>query len=296
MTTDSTPHVGSPAEAEPAAAPPSSGADLTPSQLEGLRRVLATWLDADPPGRLTASLLSGGRSNLTYVLSDGRRDWILRRPPLGHVLETAHDMRREFRVMSALAGTSVPVPATVGMHEDEALLGAGFYVMERVAGAVLRTESDLRTVPSAAVPGLARAFIDSLALLHAVDPAEVGLERLRPARRLSGAAGAPVGSATRGLPLAGGTRLRLSWAKALARDIPATPHASVVHGDHRLDNAVVDLDGGAADRGAARLGDVDSRRSAGRPGVVVALLGGLAGAGQPHRRHPGRAGGLARLG
>ena len=78
--------------------------------------------------------------------------------------------------MSALAGTSVPVPATVGMHEDEALLGAGFYVMERVAGAVLRTESDLRTVPSAAVPGLARAFIDSLALLHAVDPAEVGLE------------------------------------------------------------------------------------------------------------------------
>ncbi|SNR95957.1 Phosphotransferase enzyme family protein [Blastococcus mobilis] len=109
-------------------------------------------------------------------MSDGRPEWILRRLRLGHILETAHGMQREFRVMSALAETAVPVSATVGLHEDDALLGAGFYVMERVPETVLRTAGDVGAVPRDAVPALADAFIESLAHLHAVDPAAVGLE------------------------------------------------------------------------------------------------------------------------
>lgn len=221
---------------------PAGAAQLTAEQVEALRLQLQAWVPADPPERLTASLLSGGRSNLTYVLSDGRREWILRRPPLGHVLETAHDMRREFRVMTALAPTPVPVPATVGLQDDDALLGAGFYVMERVPGAVLRTADDLQAVPADAVSPLADAFIDSLADLHAVDPSAVGLDDFgRPAGYLERQVrrwGRQL-AASRSRDVPGFDEL----SAALGREIPTTSHVAVVHGDHRLDNAVVDLKG-----------------------------------------------------
>src|ERR671939_442548 len=92
---------------------------------------------------LHASLISGGRSNLTYSIGDGTHEWVLRRPPLGHVLPTAHDMAREYKVLSALAPTEVPVPRTFAFCDDDAVNGAPFYVMENVDGRILRTGDDL---------------------------------------------------------------------------------------------------------------------------------------------------------
>ncbi|MDX6354678.1 MAG: hypothetical protein QOF98_1581, partial [Streptomyces sp.] len=83
-------------------------------------------------GDLRATLVEGGRSNLTYRVTDGAGTWVVRRPPLGHVLATAHDMTREHRVISALAPTGVPVPRTVLLCEDPAVIGAPFYVMDFV--------------------------------------------------------------------------------------------------------------------------------------------------------------------
>src|SRR4051794_28935644 len=103
---------------------------------------LRRWLDDTVPGLVTgpleARLIPGGKSNLTYEVGDGQDAWILRRPPLGHVLATAHDMAREHRVMKALRDTDVPVPRTFALCETPDVLGAPFYVMERVGGTPYR--------------------------------------------------------------------------------------------------------------------------------------------------------------
>ncbi|RMI30512.1 phosphotransferase [Nocardia stercoris] len=140
---------------------------------------LASWLAADRPdlsaAPLTGRLIAGGRSNLTYAVSDGASQWILRRPPLGHVLATAHDMGREFRVMSALADTDVPVPRTYALCTDAGILGAPFYLMENVAGKPYRTASELVALGPERVQAISAGMIDALAVLHSVDPAAVGL-------------------------------------------------------------------------------------------------------------------------
>jgi len=111
--------------------------------LERLRVYFAAHVDGAGDRELSAELIAGGRSNLTYGITDGEHEWVLRRPPLGHVLETAHDMRREYRVLSGLAGTDVPVPRTLALCEDPEVNGAPFYVMERVQGRVLRSHTML---------------------------------------------------------------------------------------------------------------------------------------------------------
>ncbi|HUG86050.1 MAG TPA: phosphotransferase family protein, partial [Euzebya sp.] len=132
-------------------------------------------------GPLQAEQLAGGRSNLTYRVTDaaGQR-FILRRPPLGDLLPGAHDMSREHRVMAALADTAVPVPAMVGHCADSEVLGAEFYVMWFVEGLVLREESDGLLLDR---PARARATVElagTMAALHAVDPTAVDLgERSR---------------------------------------------------------------------------------------------------------------------
>ena len=100
---------------------------------------MATW-------RSSFSLISGGRSNLTYLVRGGGREWVLRRPPLGHVLPTAHDMAREYRVLAALADTDVPAPRPLALCEDAAVNEMPFYVMEYRPGIVLgaRPASRLR--------------------------------------------------------------------------------------------------------------------------------------------------------
>ncbi len=206
---------------------------------------LAGWFaDAVPgagpaPSELTATLLTGGRSNLTYVVSDGVREWVVRRPPLGHVLATAHDMGREHRVLTALRDTPVPVPRTFGLCTDESVVGAPFFVMERMAGTSYRTAAQLAELG----PGRARAIsgrlVDTLAALHRVDPASVGLADFgRPAgylgRQVSRWKRQLDASHSRDLPAADELHARLAAA------VPAESGAGVVHGDYRLDNLLVD--------------------------------------------------------
>src|SRR6476659_3293770 len=110
-------------------------------------------------GPLSATLLAGGRSNLTYLLTDGRNRWVLRRPPLGHVLETAHDMGREHRLLAALSPTDVPVPAPL-LLAGPGVIGAPFYIMEFADGQVLRDRAQLEQLDDAAATALADELVD----------------------------------------------------------------------------------------------------------------------------------------
>jgi aminoglycoside phosphotransferase (APT) family kinase protein len=216
-----------------------------PGELPGLDLDAVTaWLDRELPGTrvgaLRAELVAGGRSNLTYRLDDDVHAWVLRRPPLGHVLATAHDMSREHRVISALARTDVPVPAPVALCADAGAspLAAPFYLMQHVEGVVLRTTADVDGVPPADRHALGLRMIDTLADLHAVDPGAVGLDDFgRPdgflARQVRRWGAQLDASRSRDLP--GIDELR----EGLAATVPASRRASVVHGDFRLDNLVV---------------------------------------------------------
>lgn len=221
---------------------------------------LAGWFAASVPGagaQLTADLVAGGRSNLTYQVSDGTATWIVRRPPLGHVLATAHDMAREYRVMSALRDTGVPVPATYALCEDEDVVGAPFYVMERVEGTPYRHAAELQSLGPARVRAISTGLVDTLTTLHAVDPAAVGLDDFG---RPKGFLGRQVrrwkkqldASHSRDLPAAEELFTRL------AAQVPAESAPGIVHGDYRVDNVLFD-DGDAPaavlDWEMATLGD-----------------------------------------
>ena len=193
-----------------------------------------SWTDC------TVSLIAGGKSNLTYRVDAGARSLVLRRPPLGHVLPTAHDMAREHTVMAALAGTAVPVPQMLHFCSDAAVLGAPFYVMERVEGHVCRS-----TLPAgyADRPAERRAIgeglVEVLAALHEVDPAAVGLEGFgRPDGYLARQVARWVKNwdATRVDGVPGLDPL----AADLAASVPATTRTGIVHGDYRLDNTILD--------------------------------------------------------
>lgn len=200
------------------------------------------WLQArtalTPP--VTFTVIEGGRSNLTYTVTDaaGNR-LILRRPPLHGVLESAHDMGREHRIITALAGTDVAVPGTIGYEPDPAVTGAPFYVMHHVEGAVLRdagTAADLLPEPLRRMAS--EAVVDTLVRLHRVDPDAVGLGDLARreayiARQLKRWHGQLQQTRTRELPLLDEVHARL------AADIPPQGPATIVHGDYRLDNLIL---------------------------------------------------------
>ncbi|MFJ8674610.1 phosphotransferase family protein [Streptomyces sp. NPDC093589] len=223
--------------------PPQDEAPETPPGLD-LERLRA-HLDRERPGLtggpLRAQLIEGGRSNLTYRVTDGASSWVVRRPPLGHVLATAHDMRREHRVISALHETPVPVPQTLLLCEDESVVGAPFYVMELVEGTPYRTAGQLRPLGADRTRAVVLSLVDTLVDLHAVDPEAVGL----------GDFGRPDGflerqlrrwgkqlSASKNRELPGIDELHESLGQAL----PASPAPTVVHGDYRLDNVLVGSD------------------------------------------------------
>ncbi|MEV4739489.1 phosphotransferase family protein [Streptomyces sp. NPDC049555] len=204
---------------------------------------LRAYLDRERPGLvagpLRAELIEGGRSNLTYrVTDDAGGCWVVRRPPLGHVLATAHDMRREHRVLSALRGTDVPVPAPVLLCEDEDVLGAPFYVMEFVPGTPYRSARQLSGIGPERTRAVVLHLTDTLVALHAVDPAAVGLADFgRPEgflQRQLRRWGAQL-EASRSRELAGIDELHT----ALAAALPASGAPAVVHGDYRLDNVLV---------------------------------------------------------
>jgi aminoglycoside phosphotransferase (APT) family kinase protein len=187
-------------------------------------------------GPLRFSLISGGRSNLTYRVEAGERHFVLRRPPLGHVLPTAHDMAREFRVLSALAGSGLPVPRPFALCEDASVTGAPFYVMEDRPGVVI---GDHLPEGYAATPEERRrmglALVETLAALHAVDFAAVGLADF----------GRPAGYLERQV-----SRWAKQWDRSKVDDVaaidelarrlrvalPVSAAPSLVHGDWRLGN------------------------------------------------------------
>jgi aminoglycoside phosphotransferase (APT) family kinase protein len=205
--------------------------------LDALRRYLEPAL-GDLRGPLRAEVIPGGRSNLTYIVRSGERTLVVRRPPLAHVLPTAHDMRREFTVQRALGETGYPVPPVLALCTDESVIGAPFYVMEHVPGHIVRT-----TLPPqfADTPETRRrmseALVAALVRLHGLDPETIGL----------GDFGHPQGFLERQV-----RRWWQQWLASRTRELPAMDElhqalqsslpipagAAIVHGDFRLDNAM----------------------------------------------------------
>ncbi|HEY8489410.1 MAG TPA: phosphotransferase family protein [Dehalococcoidia bacterium] len=193
-------------------------------------------------GPLTFQLIGGGRSNLTYLVRGPGGEWVLRRPPLGHVLPTAHDMAREYRVLSALADTDVPVPRPLALCTDAAVNGMPFYVMERKQGVIIE---DAIPPGYAETPEerrrLSLALVETLVKLHAVDYQAVGL----------GDFGRPEGYLERQV-----RRWWEQWERSKTRDLPAIEEvarrlraalpapspATIVHGDYRLGNLMLAAD------------------------------------------------------
>lgn len=206
---------------------------------------LTTWLDTDAPGLrrgpLSGERIAGGMSNLTLRITDGTSTWALRRPPLGHVLPTAHDMAREFRILTALHGTAVPVPRPVVLCEEPEVLGAQFYLMDFVDGVVLDKPETLALLTPRLAAHACERLVDVLLDLHDVDPADVGLEGFgRPEgyleRQLRRWAGQWEASQTEPRP-----QIDALW-RRLGETLPAQSAAGIVHGDYRLTNVIYSSD------------------------------------------------------
>jgi aminoglycoside phosphotransferase (APT) family kinase protein len=233
---------------EASAAP--AGTEGTPEMPDGIdRAAVEGWFAANVDGArppLEFERISGGRSNLTYAVSDsaGHR-WALRRPPMGKRLGSAHDMGREHRVISALAETPVPVPPVAGFCEDEAVNGAPFYVMDFVDGPILRSREEAERFAEDERRAIGERVVDTLVDLHDVDPDAVGLGELGRKedyvnRQLRRWYGQWEKSQTRELPVVDDVHRRLS-----AR-VPEQGPATIVHGDYRLDNMILGESGEVA--------------------------------------------------
>ena len=211
-------------------------------------RALLAWLathvdgvDGDAP--MTVDLISGGASNVTLAVTVGDRELVVRHPPATAFLPTANDVGREFRFYDALADTPVPTPRPFANCEDASVIGAPFFVMERLHGVVPHDPEPLEGMSASEGRALCEGFVEVLSEIHAVDHEAVGL----------GDVGRPTGYLERQV-----RRWTDQWHRAKADDdpvidelarrlgeaIPASPPATVVHGDYRLGNVMVD----AADR------------------------------------------------
>src|SRR5256885_12908733 len=211
-------------------------------------------------GPPVVQLIGGGRSKLTYPLhlraaggtppgraggaagGPARAGLSPPRPPLGHVLPTAHDMAREYRVLTALAGTAVPVPRPVALCPDPSVVGAPFYLMDYVDGAVLRTSEDAGVLAPGQAGLLSQRFVDMLARIHGLDVGAVGLAGF----------GKPEGYLARQL-----ARWQRQWELSVTREMPgyddltrrlaaglpavsgAAAPGTLVHGDYRVDNMLI---------------------------------------------------------
>ncbi len=209
-------------------------------ELDSVR--LRAWLsenlgfDGEP---FAIEVISGGRSNLTLGVEAGGRRLVVRRPPIGHFLPTAHDMSREYRVYRALHGTAVPVPEARALCEDASVIGAPFYVMERLDGVVPHEPADLRTADRATNARTADHFVDVLAAIHGTDLDAAGLADF----------GKPTGYLERQLRRWIGQWERSKYADAPAIDalaahlrqtMPRQQATTLVHGDYRLGNVMLD--------------------------------------------------------
>ncbi|MET7877530.1 phosphotransferase family protein [Micromonospora sp. DT68] len=187
-----------------------------------------------------AELLTGGRSNLTYRISQGERSWVLRRPPLGHVMPKAHDMAREYRVLHGLRSTAVPSARPHLLCADESVIGAPFLVMEHVDGVVLSSAADCAGLPRERAAAITDVLVRTLATLHDADLTGTDLETF----------GQPVGYLGRQATL-----WTAQWTRTKVRDLPGFERLArwlaartdafadrpwaLVHGDYRLDNLIL---------------------------------------------------------
>ncbi len=223
--------------------PDVSGLDVPGVDVPGVSR----WLEHNVPGAcgpFSFEAIAGGHSNLTYRVtgSDGTR-FVLRRPPLGHVLASAHDMGREHRIISGLQASAVPVAPALGFCSDLSINAAPFYVMGFVDGHVLRDRATCESVltPAARLTA-SESLVDTMAAIHAVDLESAGLTDLGRhegyiARQLKRWYGQWNQQKTR--ELAAVDRVH----DALLGRIPDQGPATIVHGDYRLDNTMVGSDG-----------------------------------------------------
>lgn len=194
-------------------------------------------------GELIVQRHQAGHSNETFFVSRGSSEWVLRRPPLGAFLPSAHDVAREYRVLSALRDTPVRVPRTLLLCEDESVIGAPFYLMERTQGAVIRD-----SLPEGLGEGgralMGEELVDALVELHSVDPEACGLSDF----------GRPTGYLERQLRRwKGQMELTLPFTRPLpdleavgtwlTENLPQSQATTLVHGDYKLDNVMFSLEG-----------------------------------------------------
>ncbi|HEY2814131.1 MAG TPA: phosphotransferase family protein [Acidimicrobiales bacterium] len=221
------------------------------NSIDGIDQPKVTeWFEANVDGvkgPIEFTLIAGGHSNLTFSVTDtaGQR-WVLRRPPLGHVLATAHDMRREHTIISALGPTPVPVAPAIGLCMDDEVNGAPFYVMGFVDGVVVRDAETARTALDESERRRAgESIADVMAEIHAVDVDAVGLGDLgkrdgyiaRQLKRWYGQFQQSNELTQRPVPLVHEVH------DTLAARIPPQDDVAIVHGDYRLDNCMVASDG-----------------------------------------------------
>jgi aminoglycoside phosphotransferase (APT) family kinase protein len=207
------------------------------------------WLQqhvAGARGPFRFELIAGGHSNLTYRVTgaDGTR-YVLRRPPLGHVLASAHDVGREHRILAALQQTAVPVPPVLGYCIDADIIGAPFFVMGFVDGAIVRTADDATALEPAARRRASASLVETLAAIHAVDLPASGLDGLARhegyvARQLKRWYEQWNAQKTRELPAVDRAF------ELLSARIPEQGPATLVHADFRLDNCIVTSSGNVA--------------------------------------------------
>jgi aminoglycoside phosphotransferase (APT) family kinase protein len=205
---------------------------------------LGPWVADHVPGasgNVEVTQIAGGSSNLTFGVRDGDHDWVLRRPPLSHVLATAHDMSREHRVQSALEWTDVPVAPQVAICEDDEIIGAPFYLMARLDGVVYDDVDATASLTEEQGKAASFELMDVLARLHAVDYEAIGL----------GDFGRPAGYLERQVK-----RWQTQWEKSktvempvvdevagrLERHLPTDSRHAIVHGDYSFNNTMFHRD------------------------------------------------------
>jgi aminoglycoside phosphotransferase (APT) family kinase protein len=224
--------------------------------VENVTAWLAERTEIEPP--LVFDLIAGGRSNMTFTVTDTvQRRFVLRRPPMGKLLPSAHDMAREHRLMDALADSPVPVPRMVGLCQDPEVNERDFYVMHFLDGIVVRDVEIGRTLTPAVRRRMSTELIDTLCALHRVDIDEVGLGDLAKRsgyieRQIKRWSGQWEQSKTREIPLIDEVR------DTLADRIPPDARTTIAHGDYRLSNCMMDPTGpvaGVLDWELCTLGD-----------------------------------------
>ncbi|GAC1322573.1 MAG: phosphotransferase family protein [Mycobacteriales bacterium] len=217
-------------------------AELSTAQLAAIREVM-TDAGADVNGAVRASQIAGGRSNLTFRLDDDVSSWVLRTPPRAGRTPSAHDVAREYRVTQALGEVGVPVPPAVALCEDDDVIGAPFAVSGFVDGTTVQTRADLDLFDDLTVRACVDRMIGALAGLHAVDHVSAGLGGFGRATGYSARQVARWSSQWHVVGAPALDRTAAHVAGLLTAALPEQRSVGIVHGDFRIDNTILRLDG-----------------------------------------------------